>query len=147
MAEAKEMARRDIELFNQGKLEEVVNGWAENVEFESPLSGPLKGRESVKAYWKQTRESFPDMKVQVRTMVGEGTRVAVEYTVTGTNTGSLKMPTGETIPATNKKVTLPGLDISEAGSDAKLKSLHQYFDAMGIMRQLGLVPAEASTRA
>jgi steroid delta-isomerase-like uncharacterized protein len=141
MADAKEMARRHIELFNEGKLDEIAREWAEDIDFETPLSGKIRGREAVIAYWKQTRQGFPDMKVEVRTMVAEGPRVAAEYTVTGTNRGSLKMPTGETIPPTNKKVTIPGLDISEMTGDGKLKSLHQYFDTAGIFQQLGLVPA------
>ncbi len=146
MSDAREMARRQIELYNQGKIEEGMQGWADDAELVTPLTPPLKGREAITAYWRQQLESFPDSKVTVHRMVAEGDTVVTEYTYTGTNTGPLRLPTGETLPATNRRVTGPGLDIGTA-ENGKVKSLHQYFDTMSSMVQLGLMPAPAGATA
>ncbi len=144
MAEAKEMARRHIEFFNQNRIDQMAPDWAEDIEFDSVLSGPLKGKQAVTAYWEQTKKTFPDARVEIKNAVGEGPKAAVEYVVTATNSGTIVRRTGETIPATNKKVRLPGIDFIELDSEGKLKKLRQYHDAMTIFQQLGLVPAEAA---
>jgi predicted ester cyclase len=146
MADAKEFSRRQIDLFNQGQIDEGMKGWADDAELVTPMSGPLKGREAIAAYWRQMRETFPDAKVTVHRMVAEGDTVVTEYTFPGTNTGPLRLPTGETVPATNRVVTGPALDIGTI-VNGKVISLHQYFDMVPGMVQLGLMPAPAGAPA
>ena len=146
MADAKELSRRQIELFNQGKVDEGMKEWADDAELVTPMSGPLKGREAIAGYWRQMRETFPDAKVTIHRMVAEGDTVVTEYTFTGTNTGPLRLPSGETVPATNKVVTGPALDIGTI-VNGKVTSLHQYFDMVPGMVQLGLMPAPAGAPA
>ncbi len=146
MANAREISRRQIELFNQGKVDEGMVDWADDAELVSPLTPPLKGREAITGYWRQLLESFPDSKVTVHRTVAEGDTVVTEYTFTGTNTGPLRLPSGETIPATNKRVTGDALDIGTV-ENGKVKSLHQYFDQVSSLVQLGLMPAPAAAPA
>src|ERR1700693_4954745 len=101
MADAKEIARKSIAFFNEGKIAEALDDWADDAELVTPLAPGLKGKEAIAEYWRQMRESFPDAKVTVHRMVVEGDTVVTEYTFTGTNTGPLRLPTGETLPATN----------------------------------------------
>jgi steroid delta-isomerase-like uncharacterized protein len=140
MADTKEIARKSIELFNAGKIAEALDDWADDAELVSPFAPGLKGKEAIGEYWRQMRESFPDAKVTVHRMVVEGDTVVSEYTFTGTNTGPLRLPTGETIPATNKSTTTSALDIGTI-ENGKVKSLHQYWDTVPGMVQLGLMPA------
>ncbi len=146
MADAKEFVRRQIELFNQGKVDEAMKDWADDAELVTPLTAPLKGREAIAAYWRQMRETFPDAKVTVHRMVAEGDTVVTESTFAGTNTGPLRLPTGETVPATNKRLTGPALDIGTI-ANGKVISLHQYWDRVPGMVQLGLMPAPAGAPA
>jgi steroid delta-isomerase-like uncharacterized protein len=146
MADAKEFVRRQIELFNQSKVDEAMKDWADDAELVTPLTAPLKGREAIAAYWRQMRETFPDGKVTVHRMVAEGDTVVTESTFTGTNTGPLRLPTGEILPATNKHITGPALDIGTIVS-GKVISLHQYWDRVPGMIQLGLMPAPAGAPA
>lgn len=146
MADAKEIARKSIALFNEGKIDEALADWADDGELVSPFAPRLKGKEAIGEYWRQMRESFPDAKVTVHRMVVEGNTVATEYTFTATNTGPLHLPTGETIPATNKSTTTSALDIGTI-ENGKVKSLHQYWDTVPGMVQLGLMPAPARASA
>lgn len=146
MADAKEIARKSIALFNEGKIAEALDDWADDAELVTPLAPGLKGKEAIAEYWRQMRESFPDAKVTVHRMVVEGDTVVTEYTFTGTNTGPLRLPTGEILPATNKSTTGPALDIGTI-ENGKVKSLHQYWDTVPGMVQLGLMPAPARASA
>lgn len=147
MADPKAATRQGIELFNQGKIGEWIKMLADDAELVSPMGGTLKGPEAIREFFEEMRKSFPDARVNIRQIVAEGNTVAVEYTYTGTNTGPSRLPTGETIPATNKTLNAPALDIGTYDDSGKLKSLHQYFDVANAMQQLGLVPAPAAARA
>jgi predicted ester cyclase len=142
MTDAKEFVRRQIALFNEGKIAESMEDWADDAELVTPMAPPLKGRQAITEYWRQMKESFPDAKVTVHKMVTEGDTTVTEYTFTGTNTGPLQLPTGEKAPATGKLVTGLALDIGVV-EDGKIKSLHQYFDTVPGMVQLGLMPTPA----
>ena len=144
MGDAKEFVRKQIELFNQGKIDDVVRDWADDAELVTPMAPPLKGRQAIAQYWKQMKESFPDAKVTVHRMIAEGDTTVTEYTFTGTNTGPLFMPSGEKLPATGKRVDGPAIDIGIT-ENGKVKSLHQYFDTVPGLVQLGLMPAPAQT--
>jgi steroid delta-isomerase-like uncharacterized protein len=142
MADPKEFVRKQIALFNEGKIAEMMEDWADDAELATPMAPPLKGRQAIAAYWRQMKESFPDAKVTVHKMVAEGDTTVSEYTFTGTNKGPLQLPTGQKIPATGGLVTGLALDIGTV-ENGKIKSLHQYFDTVPGLVQLGLMPAPA----
>jgi steroid delta-isomerase-like uncharacterized protein len=134
-------------MFNEHKLDEGMKDWADDAELVSPFAPQgLKGREAVAQYWRQMLESFPDVKVIVHRMVEEGDTTVTEYTFTGTNTGPLRMPTGETLPATNKRITGTAVDIGTE-ENGRVKSLHQYWDQVPGLVQLGLMPVPAEAPA
>jgi steroid delta-isomerase-like uncharacterized protein len=147
MADSKQIARQAIEWFNQGKLDEWSKTVAEDAELFSPMAGTIKGRDAIRGYFAQMRETFPDAKVTIHKMVAEGNTCVTEYTFTGTNTGPMRLPTGDTIPATNKTISGLALDIGVIDDSGQLKSLHQYFDTASGLQQLGLMPAPAAARA
>jgi len=143
MADSKQMARQSIDAFNEGKLDEWMKTVAEDAELVTPMAGTIKGREAIKGYFEQMRETFPDAHLEVHKIVAEGNTVVVEYTFTGTHKGPMLTPTGETIPPTNRILSGPALDIAVIDDQGMLKSLHQYFDTASGLQQLGLMPAPA----
>ena len=144
MADSKQMARQSIDAFNEGKLDEWMKTAAEDAELVTPMAGTIKGREAIKGYYEQMRETFPDAHLDVHKMVAEGNTVVVEYTFTGTHKGPMRTPTGETIPPTNRTLSGPALDIAVIDDKGMLKSLHQYFDTARGLQQLGLMPVPAT---
>jgi len=146
MEDLKEKVRRWMAAYNAHRLDELAEAYAEDAELVGPTAGQLKGRQSIADHWKNALEVAPDSKATIDRIISEGNVVAVEYTVTGTNTGPLRLPTGQVMPATNKRVTAPGLDILTYES-GKVVSHHLYFDRIPILAQLGMMPAPASARA
>ena len=144
MADPKQVARQSIDTFNQGKLDEWIKAVAEDAELVTPTAGTFNGREAIRGYFTQMRETFPDGHLDVHKMIAEGDTVVVEYSFTGTHKGPMRTPTGETIPPTNRTLSGPALDIAVIDDQGMLKSLHQYFDTARGLQQLGLMPAPAA---
>jgi steroid delta-isomerase-like uncharacterized protein len=147
MADLKEKTRNEIELFNQHRIDEWLKGYTEDAELETPLSGPIKGRDALKAYVAQMYESYPDIKVTAHRIVNEGNVIVLEYTVTATNTGPLRLSTGDVLPPTNKTIEIDAVDVVTTDATGKATLVRQYWDAAGALRQLGLMPAPAAVRA
>lgn len=87
------------------------------------------------------REAFPDLKANVDFMVAEGDYVTVRWTARGTNTGAAMG-----IPATGKSVQTSGTAIFRFENGA-IAEEWVAADSMGLMRQLGLLPARAAQTA
>lgn len=81
------------------------------------------------------RKAFPDLEVTVDMTVAEGDLVCVRWTARGTNTG-----TGNGIPATGKRVETSGTAIFRF-VDGKIAEEWTAGNTLGLMRQLGLLPA------
>lgn len=98
-------------------------------------------REGYMAVLANYFEAFPDMTVDIEDILVDDDRVAVHWTVTGTNTGPLTVPrpNGETITfdPTGRAVTISGVDLLRF-SGGKVVELHAMFDNMALMDQLGL---------
>ncbi len=146
MEDLKVRVRRWIDAFSAHKLDEVAEAYAEDAELVGPAAGQVKGRQAIAGHWKNALEVTPDSKATIDRLISEGNVVVVEYIFTGTNTGPMRLPTGEVLPATNKRVTVPGLDILTYQS-GKIVSHHLYFDRVPVLAQLGLMPAPARATA
>ena len=79
--------------------------------------------------------AFPDIRAIIEDMVAEGDKVVTRWRVQGTNTGSLFG-----MPATNKSATFMGVTINRI-ADGKIAEQWVEFDALGMMQQLGVIPA------
>ncbi len=143
MEDLKKLVRRFVDTYNAHGMD---FDYAEDAEFVNPAAGHLKGRQAILEYWKQALAAFPDTHGTINRMVAEGDTVATEYTVSGTNTGELRLLTGQAVPATKKRVSVPGLDLITFKGN-KMVSHHQYFDQVALLAQLGLMPERAGARA
>lgn len=113
-------------------LDELVT--TDAVDHELPPGLP-PGREGMKAFLGMFLSAFPDTKMTVEDALAEGDKVATRWSATGTHTGELMG-----IPATGKQINVTGLDINRI-SGGKIVEHWGQFDQMGMMQQLGVVPA------
>ena len=93
------------------------------------------GPEGHKQFGSLYFAAFPDIRATIEDMVVEGDRVVTRWRVQGTNTGSLFG-----MPATNKSATLTGITISRL-VNGKVVETWTNFDTLGMLQQLGVVPA------
>jgi steroid delta-isomerase-like uncharacterized protein len=128
----KQIAKRIFEeLWTKGKLELVDELIDPSFQGHDPMLGTINRdalRESVKGY----RGAFPDLKFEVNNVIAEGNFVVVRWTARGTNRGPLMG-----MQATGKNAVVTGLDYQEV-RNGKIVSQHAEFDALGMLRQLGV---------
>jgi steroid delta-isomerase-like uncharacterized protein len=125
------------EVVNQGKLEvfdELVS--PDMVEHEK-LPGFEPNREGVKQWFQMMHTAFPDLQFQVDDIFAAGDKVVARITMNGTQQGEFMgiKPTGKTIAV--KAIDIVRFD------NGKLVEHWGVTDAMSMMQQLGVIPAES----
>ena len=91
--------------------------------------------EGMKQALPMFRAAFPDMRLTVEDMIAEGDKVVDRVTVRGTHEGELMG-----IPASGKQVEFMETHISRI-ADGKIVERWGEWDALGMMQQIGAVPA------
>jgi steroid delta-isomerase-like uncharacterized protein len=81
------------------------------------------------------RTGFPDIQVSIEDLVAEGKKVVAHWTWCGTNQGEF-----QGIPPTGKQVTGSGISIQRI-ADGKIAEAWVNFDTLGMLQQLGVIPA------
>jgi len=100
-----------------------------------PLPGAPAGVEGAKAVLGMFITAFPDLNVVIEDLVAEGDLVMQRWTAPVTHNGPLLG-----IPPTGKKVTLQGMNLFRI-ANGKIVERWGVFDVLGMMQQLGVVPA------
>ncbi|MER5516355.1 ester cyclase [Streptomyces sp. NPDC002763] len=117
---------------NLDALDAIV---APNSVDHDPAPGQGPGPEGYKGMFGELREAFPDLNVQVEHLLATDDELAFAYVISGTHRGPLM---GH--PATGRKVSYRGMQISRFDGDGKLVERWGSSDELGMLRQLGLAP-------
>jgi steroid delta-isomerase-like uncharacterized protein len=125
--------RKDASGFDEYYDEDVVH---------YTTAGEIRGRENVKAYLLGYLTAFPDLKVTVEDIFGEGDRVFSRARMEGTNTGQLMG-----MPPTGKRIDIRWMMNVCRVQNGKIVEEWEIVDTLEIMRQLGVidVPTPAPT--
>lgn len=135
-SDPKSIARRVIEeAFNEGKLEVIDELVADafvghDPAAPEPITGSLAFKEMVAGY----RAAFPDLKITIMDQLADGQFVATRWRAVGTHDGDLWG-----IAPTGKSATITGISF-ERVAGGKLVESWENWDALGLLRQLGVVP-------
>jgi steroid delta-isomerase-like uncharacterized protein len=137
--ENKAVVRRLIEeVWNNGNLDvidEVIS--EDHVDHDPAQAGSPGGREGMRAFVKMYRSAYPDTHLELGEMVAEGDLVAAPWTATGTHQGELMG-----IAPTGRSVTVTGMGMDRVRNGQIVESWANY-DALGMLAQLGAIPAPA----
>jgi steroid delta-isomerase-like uncharacterized protein len=90
--------------------------------------------ESFKQSHKNFRESFPDLRTEVRHLVEEGDLVSTWVNYTGTHGGEFAG-----VPASGREVKIMGWDLIRV-SDGKIVEITSMCDLFTLMNQIGALP-------
>ena len=124
------------ELFNRGNMGIVGEIFAPDfIEHEQLPPGIPIGREGVKVMTTMLRNAFPDFKATIDDILAEGDKVVVRMTWSGTQKGEFMG-----VPAAGKRVSFGVIDIIRI-ADGKFVEHWGQMDSMGMMQQLGAIPA------
>jgi predicted ester cyclase len=121
---------------NLGVIDEYVD--ANYVGYDPSMPEPMRGPQAFKEFVQMYLAAFPDGAIKVDEQIAEGDTVATRWTGRGTHGGDLMG-----IAPTRKQVTVSGLSISKL-KNGKLVEDYSNWDTLGMLQQLGAVPAMAT---
>ncbi|MGE5679784.1 MAG: ester cyclase [Bacillota bacterium] len=132
------LVRKYYDSFNSRKFDEGRVFIDNSCEFINPVFGTnLKGPDGYKKGFEVWLKAFPDGKVKINNIIAGEDFVAVEFTGSGNNTGTLSTPQGEIKP-TRKLVNLPFCEVLNIKSGKIVRSV-LYYDLASMLRQMGVL--------
>ncbi|MEU1481514.1 nuclear transport factor 2 family protein [Streptomyces sp. NPDC005760] len=143
MGEAREVMDRLTDAVTHPDLKVIAELYAQDAVAITPDEGEIHGRDNIVAYWRQMTEMVPDGRFETLHAYEAGDTAIDEGVFSGRNTGPIQLPTGETLPATQKEVRIRGVDIATV-KDGRITDYRLYFDEMEFLGQLGLLPDETA---
>jgi steroid delta-isomerase-like uncharacterized protein len=136
--ENKALSRRAIEeIFNAGNLDvadEIVA--PDHIHHDPAMPEEGHGIDHFKQFATMYRTAFPDVHIEIEDQIAEGDKVAYRWVGKGTHEGDLMG-----IAPTGNRVTVAGITIDRI-ADGKIAETWENYDAMGMMQQLGALPAQ-----
>ena len=132
--ENKALTRRAYEALNQRDLAAFYELLTPDFVLHD-ASTTIQGLEAYKQWISLYFTAFPDARLTLEEMIAEGHKVVVRQTFRGTHTGELMG-----IPPTGRQATVTGITINRM-ANGKIVEDWANFDALGMMQQLGVVPA------
>ena len=100
---------------------------------------PFRGRDEILGSIEVFFQAFPDLHMEIATLMSQGDKGVMEVEMSGTNTGPMESPDGP-IPATNKRVTLRGVGVVIVNTEGLITEDRQYYDTASMLGQMGLIP-------
>ncbi len=138
----KAIVRRFVDqVWNQGRLDLLEEFFAPDVILHgAPPAAELSGRGPLEAALGQALKVAPDIRLTLHDVIAEGSKVVTRWSMTATHRGEWMG-----IPATGKQLTQSGAAIYRL-ADARIAEIWDFPDNLGLMQQLGLVPAPDADR-
>lgn len=127
---------RAIEQFNAHDLDAYMELYADDVELHGYPPG-VEGKEGARSFYAQFHTAFPDTHLQLFETLEDGDLVATRYVVGGTHEREIMG-----VPPTGRRVEVGGMTIMRF-RDGKIVDRWQAMDMLGLLTQLGAVPAPA----
>jgi len=140
-----DLATRRLKTVRDHMALEVIHDWDgviatfQHPRYEMHGGGQtFDGEAAVRVYFAASRTPFPDQGNEIIAIGAGGDSVLVEFWLTGTHLGPLRLPSGEVAP-TGKSFRVRMMAIFEfAPGSAKIVCERPYFDQRAVITALGL---------
>jgi steroid delta-isomerase-like uncharacterized protein len=141
VAANREIVRRLFEAVNAGDLEGVLALIGDEMVVHTAVPGIEPGREGFRGFMTVFFTAFPEQRTEVHALVAEGDLVSALHTHHATNLGPFAG-----MPPTGKRISVDGLELFRV-RDGKIVEMWHHDDLLGLMQQLGAVPAPGAPGA
>jgi steroid delta-isomerase-like uncharacterized protein len=134
-----QFVRDEIADLSRGDLQAVLDYYTDDVFFHDVSSQPCHGKEEMREFMAVFYRGFPDLHIEIRNVIAEGSLVVAEYDLLGTHTGTFLVH-----PPSGRSFRIPAVSIYE--HDGTLFTRETvYYDSADLFGQLGLpLPAAIS---
>jgi ketosteroid isomerase-like protein len=133
---------RGLQAWRERDAQAFADCYAEDATIVAPGGVELRGPNGAKEFMAVWTEGVPDNEITITHEHVCGSTVVQEGVFSGTHTGGLRAPSGEVIPATGRSLSAPYADVFEVEGD-RITGERLYFDQVGLLIQLGLMPDPA----
>ena len=138
--------RKLFDAFNAKDYDTIVGLAADDFVLIDCASGEkYEGPEGARRNAEGWLTPFADVSVELLNVVSSGDWAVAECVGRGTHSGPLQTPMGE-VPPTGKQMELHFCSLIRV-HDGKIVEGRDYYDAMTIANQLGLIPEPAASTA
>jgi steroid delta-isomerase-like uncharacterized protein len=121
-------------------LDYATEDVAEDCEVVDVPSGMIfRGPDGLKQFLQAFSTAFPESSAEITSVFATEDHAVVEFIARGVHTGVLHSPAGD-IPPTGRKVEFRCCDVYQI-REGKITRHASYYDALGFMQQLGVIPA------
>ncbi|GAB7103564.1 hypothetical protein JCM4814A_18780 [Streptomyces phaeofaciens JCM 4814] len=145
MGQAREvMDRLTVALTSKADAKVIGELFAQDAVAVTPDGGELHGRDDIAEYWRQMTEAVPEGSYESLHAYEVGDTAIDEGWFSGRNTGPIQLPSGDSLPPTQKEFRIRGVDFATVDADGLIADYRLYFDEMEFLGQLGLLPDEPS---
>ena len=133
----KALARRVADdIVNPGNVDAVDEIYAPDYVLHDPSSPEdVHGVEGAREFYETVFNAFPDTEISIEELIAEGDKVVTRWTSRGTHQGEFMG-----LPPSGKRVEVAGVTISRI-EGGKIVEDWEFTDALGLMQQLGAIPA------
>jgi steroid delta-isomerase-like uncharacterized protein len=129
------------EVWNERKLDVVDTLLSASHALQDPeISASQVGPKLYKRRVVEVTTGFPDLCFTVEDTIAEGEKVVACWTISGTHKNEYMG-----IPATGRKVAFEGITVHHI-KNGKILDSYTRWDALGLMRQLGAIPAQGGKK-
>ena len=124
-----------LQYWNRQDLEGVLAYYDDSITWLNiAMEETYRGKSEVRVFLRKLFVAFPDLNFEVTYKIARGDNVAEQWFIRGTHLGTFMG-----IPATRRRVEIPGMSMAEL-REGKFVSDHFYFDALGVLRDMALMP-------
>ena len=123
------------EIFNQGNLAAADDIVGANYLNHNAAPGETPGRAGLTQFVTYLHVAFRDLNFTIEDQIAEGDKVVTRWNATGIHQGGFAG-----VPATGKPVVITAINVHRV-VDGQIQEGWLNWDALGLLQQLGVVPA------
>jgi steroid delta-isomerase-like uncharacterized protein len=125
---------------NQHDADSLASLYAPNAVSRDPAyAEPLEGRDAIGKEMGDFLRAFPDLRVELSSVLENASTYAVEAIFNGTHGGPLRTDSQE-IPATGRPIAMRAAGFYRLDGQGRILEETRYYDLNGLLGQLGVSP-------
>ena len=133
--ENKEIVRRSFEEITAGHIGAVDKYFASDLVYHGTGGMEIQGLDGFKEMVGMYLGAFSELKTEIHDQAAEGDKVWTRVNHVGTHTGDL-----QGIAPTGKRISIGAMSVQRLAG-GKIVEMWDFTDEMGMMQQLGVIPA------
>lgn len=141
LTEPKAVVRQFFAAANAHDLAGMLDLVTNDVAIHTQIPGIEPGMAGFRAFMGVYFSAFPEQRVEVHELVAEGDRVVARHTHHVTHGGEFAG-----LPPSGKRAVIDGLELFRI-EDGRIAEMWHHDDLLGLMQQLGAIPAPGHAAA